>query len=118
MFKIIAALAFVAGLLQRISDWLRDVRERVVGAVLSATTEKLVSNNAEFKAIIVGQQAKAEAATESLKEDLRIAHKRYSDTLTRIGTSADAAREVNNVKAAKLRETHSKARSLLTGGAL
>ena len=113
MFKIIAAIAALRDLTQRLSLWLDDVRQRVVGAGLSAATENIVANNEKFKAVQADQRRAAEQATEDLNHDLRVAHEAYSKALNVIGTVCDSHRDTLNAKAKALREKHARLRALL-----
>lgn len=113
MFKIIAALISLQDLTARLAHWLDDFKDRVVGACLSATTEKLVDNNQKFRAVQEDQQRAAQQANADLEHDIKLAYEAYSKSLNVIGTVCDSQRALLNEKAGALREKHSRLRSLL-----
>lgn len=131
MFKIIAALAFVASLLARLADAMRraadwvydktlglsetlyDVRQRVIGATLTAHSQRLVENNAKFAAVDKDQRLAAETASLDLDHDIKVAYEAYSKALNVVGTVCDNQRIKLNAKARALREKRAQLRSML-----
>lgn len=120
MLKIIAALSYLSGLLDRIgvalsnaADNIWDVRDRVVGVTLTATAQRIVENNRAFEQISLDQQNAAVRADEELRLNLKAAHAAFSAELRFIGERSDAERAKFNDKAGKLREKHTKLRALL-----
>lgn len=120
MLKLIAAIKYLAQLADRIgaaindvADTLWDVRQRVAGAALTATAQRIVENNRAFEQISLDQQNAAVRADEELRHNLKAAHAAFSAELRFIGERSDAERAKFNDKAGKLREKHTKLRALL-----
>lgn len=115
MFKIIALIAYLRNLATRISFWLDDLRERVIGAALNATSERIVINSGKYSDVTRHQKLAAQQATDDLDHDLKLAYDAYSKALNVIGTVCDSQRSKINDTDVALRAKRVKLRDLLGG---